>query len=117
MLGLLSTGLTLALLFRPPVVVEVERVILVPAPETTPVPSPEPTPSSPGELTTPSTQASSPNLEWIEGFRLRERVLRDGVAILPSLGPVLPDQPNQPSPPDLSTLRRSAFPTPGDLFP
>src|SRR5258708_7360012 len=78
-LALVSAGLGTTLLLRPPRVVEVERVVTVTVPVVipTPVPVPESVPSTNEER--PSLTAAPLAPELIQGLRLRESVIRDGV--------------------------------------
>jgi hypothetical protein len=112
-MALLSAGLGAVLVLRPPTAIEIERVVIVSPPNRSP--TPEPGPSAQQE--SPSPVSAPLASEWIEGVRLRERVLRDGVGATPS--PVWAAAPlAAPSDiPDLSALRLNASPTSGEPLP
>jgi hypothetical protein len=120
-LALLSAGLGATLALRPPSVVEVERVVVVPAP---PPSVPEPAPPAQPERSSLAVAPLVP--EWSEGMRLRERVARDGLGAAPPsvwLAPAPLPPPGQEagglgaSVSDLSTLRLNATRLPGEQFP
>jgi hypothetical protein len=113
-MALLSAGLAAALTLRTPAVVEVERVVVVPAAP----PAVAERPPAPPEKTAPLPAVSPPAAELAEGLRLRQRVLREGVAALPAIPPSWYAPPERPlsesDVPELGTLHRFAAPiTPG----
>ncbi len=116
-LALLSAGLGAALAVRPapaPGVVEVERVVYVPAP--TP-PAPQQPPAMPEALSPPVAAPAA--AVWAEGLRQRERALREGIAGLPpaalAWSAPLPPPLSERDVPELSALHR--FPAnSGDRF-
>jgi hypothetical protein len=96
-LALTCAGLGAVVLFRPPQTVEVVRVVYLPAPQPAPAPAEQPSPL-------PETPALSS--EWIEGMRLRNRVLQGDVTTPPQPAWHVPAVPRkQDDLPDLSSLR------------
>jgi hypothetical protein len=95
------------LALRSPTVLEVPRVVLVPAPAAK---SP---PATPDE-SLPLPEDSALQAEWAEGMRLRERVLREGVAALPAPSDTWSGAPERPlsdrDVPEISALNRFARP-------
>jgi len=111
-LALLAAGLGTTLVIRPPSVVATVRVVVVPAPP----PMPEPVPSPQQER--PPLASAPLAAEWIEGVRLRERMLRDGVSPTSSIvWAALPRATMPNEIPDLSALRLNATHLPGEQFP
>lgn len=115
-LVLLSTGLAATLALRSPAVREVERVVYVPAPAPTP---PAVSDSLPARaVASPAAPPLGP--EWVDGLRLRERILRDGIAAMPApaVWSAAAARPLPDDLPDPSALRLHARPySTGDLFP
>ncbi len=103
-LALLSTGLGALLVFRPPAVVEVERVVVVHEP----LPELQPAPAAPSASESSPLVAATPPPEWLEGVRQRERVLRDGVDTTPSITWAAPPAAGSKDVPDLAALRLRA---------
>jgi hypothetical protein len=106
-LTLLCAGLGTTLVLRSPASVEVPRVVLVPAPAAKPsLPTADEPSLSPADST---LQA-----EWAAGMRLRNRVLREGVAALPSPPLAWSGPPERPlsdrEVPEISALNRFARP-------
>ena len=79
-LAILSGALTVTLVTRAPTIIVVERPVYVP----TPIPQDEPVPETvPVQEDHPAPTRDSPPPALVEGLRLRQRVLRDGVSALP----------------------------------
>jgi hypothetical protein len=108
LLTLVCTGLCATLVFRPPTVVEVPRVVVVSVPAAKP-PAPAPPDDNP-----PSLPAGSLQSDWAEGMRQRESILRGGVAALTSPPPVWPAlserTPIDRDVPEMAALKRFAQP-------
>ena len=111
MLAGLSAALAVALVARPPTVVEVVRLVSVPTPATPENTARQPVPDAPAD-TAPGPAASP---DWVAGMRLRQRILRDGVGALPQAPWVAPS-PSSGDVPDLSSLRLNASHPDGGLF-
>lgn len=117
-LALVSLGLAGMLVFRPPAVIEVVRVEYRSAPPTRPPAERISAPADSAQLCPPLAWAAPLAPEWIEGMRLRERVIRDGVNSMPSPAwAPAPEQPTSDEVPDMSALRMNANPMPGDSNP
>jgi hypothetical protein len=117
-LALVSAGLSTALVLRPARVVEVERVVTVTVEVPVPVqvPAPELAPATSDDR--PPLAATPLEPDQVRGMRLRERVLREGVGVLPStVWAMPPAQSRRPEVPDLSALRLNAPRSPGELIP
>lgn len=110
-LALLCLGLCLTLVLRPPAVVEVECVVIV----RLPAPEPEAPPSLQQERPPQSVVAVTP--EWLEGIRLRERVLRDGLDAMTSSVWAAAPTPTTREIPGFSDLRLNASPSSGEPLP
>jgi hypothetical protein len=106
LLTLVCTGLGATLAFRSPSVVEVQRVVIVSAPERK---SPAPAPQDEIPLSPP---AGGVQTDWSEGMRQRESILRGGVAALtspPTVWPGLPERtPIERDVPEVAALKRFA---------
>jgi hypothetical protein len=106
-LAALSGALAVALVTRPPAIVEVERIVYVTAPG--PVDPPKPVPSPPPkDLPTPTETPGEPALgseTLAEGLRQWQRVLGDGPVALPQAPWAAGSSRSSPDVPDLSSLR------------
>ena len=98
--------LSAILVIRPARVVEVERIVYLPAPAATAV-------AEPAEPAEPVPQAAPLPREWIDGLRLRQRVARDGVNALSSTTWAAPAS-SANDVPDFAALRLNAPATKGD---
>jgi hypothetical protein len=117
----LSAVLAVVLVTRSPGVVEVERVVYLPAPAS-------PKQQAPGSKDDPShrtedSREASPDSSFIlypssfssEGLRLRQRILRDGVRDVPQ-APWAAPPPSSDDVPDLASLRLNASQPFGERF-
>jgi hypothetical protein len=110
-LAALSAALAGVLLFRPPTVVEVERIVHVPAPAPA-VPDHQPV-AAPDDQADPSQSSPSPDLA--EGLRQRHRILGDGVSTQPQRPWASSSPGSSEDVPSLSSLRVNAHPD-GEQF-
>jgi hypothetical protein len=106
-----------ALVLRPAPVLEPVRVVYLQAPQ---APTPQPQLTVPN-VPFPSLSEAPRDADATEGMRLRERVLRDGVAALPDPALVWNVPPQQPfserDVPEFSALRQFSSPSDtGGLF-
>jgi hypothetical protein len=114
MLALVSLGLGGIVAFRPPAVIEVVRVEY----RSAPLADRAPAPAESAQIRSPLASAAPLAPEWVEGLRLRERVIRDGVTSLPSPAwAPAPEQPTTDEVPEMSALRLNINPAPGDSNP
>jgi hypothetical protein len=116
-LAILSGALAVALMIRSPTIVEVERTVYVPIPETRDKPGPDPAVAPediPASSHMPETTESG-SLSLVEGLRQRQRVLADGVGALPQT-PWAVSTPSPDDVPDLSSLRLNASHPDGERF-
>jgi hypothetical protein len=107
LLAVLSVGLASCLAFRPANVVEVPRVVVIPAA------APKSSPPA-VDYASPPVVLGPQQADWAEGMRLRQSIFRDGVAALAPPPLALAGSPEHPlselDVPEISALNRFARP-------